>query len=117
VDWLDTEMIGHLCISFKTAHTRIALFDSSLAAKCIINNKLTRRKLAKKRRLLFSLCSLGMIKLSFSNAFVCVMLSSSFFFSFAVQRLSDTVLKDIDCIFSFVVIQGHFLNGDRSSSV
>lgn len=33
VVWLDTEMIGHLCISFRTAHMMIALFDSNLAAK------------------------------------------------------------------------------------
>lgn len=36
---------------------------------------------------------------------------------FAVRRLSDTVLKDIDFLFSLVVIQGHFLNADYSSSV
>lgn len=108
VVWLDTVMIGHLCLSFRTAHMMIALFDSSLAAKCIINNKLTRQKEAKNHQI-------SVIKLSSSDAFVIPMLSSSFFF--AVQRLSDTVLKDIDFLFSLVVFQGHFLNEDYSSSV
>ncbi len=62
----------------------------------------------------FQFSSLGVIKISFSNAFVFPLLSSS---CFAVQRLSDTVLKDIDFLFSLVVIQGHFLNEDYSSSV
>lgn len=48
VVWLDAVMMGHLCLSFRTAHTMIALFDSSLAAECVINNKLIRQKEAKK---------------------------------------------------------------------
>lgn len=81
VVWLDTEMIGHLRLSFRTAHTMIALFDSSLAAKCIINNKLTRRKLAKIHLISIQSLLSGNDKTLLSNTFVFPMLSSSFLFS------------------------------------
>lgn len=118
VIWLDTVMIGHLCLSFMTFRMKIALFDSSLAAKCIINNKLTRQKEVKNHQVSVQSLLSGSDQtllfrcLSVSNAIILI-----FFFFFAVQRLSDTVLKDIDFLFSLVVFQGHFLNEDYSSSV